>query len=347
MNFQSQKLLGLAAVAIGITGIVGMGIYEVATSCDQKSEAQSATYASADGDSKSSSCASRSSWTAKALASLEDKSESSSCASKGEYSAFAAFAAATGDLYSCEGEKSASAALASSDGASCSHGKKSASSSASLTSSEGSSCSYSKSASYASAAKNGSCSAANASACAEYNACSVKADLALAKGETLEFYQKEKAMDGEAISDFRLPMFTATDIEGNKVSSADLIGQPTVLVLLASHCGHSYKSLPILEQAAAKYGDKGLRVVGLMVVSNAKNTRAWFDSEEVNHEVWFTKDASVADALKSHLVPTYVLVDADGYVRAKLVGFKKGEEVTQSIPPLLVQAESGQDNQEG
>ena len=186
-----------------------------------------------------------------------------------------------------------------------------------------------------------------ASACAEYNACSVKADLAVAKGKTLEYYKKEAEMDGKAISDFRLPKFTATDIEGNKVTSADLIGQPTVLVLLASHCGHSYKSLPILEQAAAEFEAKGLRVVGLMVNSDAKSTKAWFDKDEINHEVWFTDDASVADALKSHLVPTYVLVDADGYIKAKLVGFKKGEEVNQSIPPLLVQAESNQDNQEG
>lgn len=399
MSITGQKVLGVLAVAIGVIGLVGMGIHEVANSCEKstttaavadagsksmtvkasggscasKKSTKSATYATADAKGSSSSCASKKSAKSASYATADAKAAGYSaecaakiasgectpaeCAAKQTASAQFASASANANEYACSSEKKASAATASAEKSSC--GSKEAS--AALVSSEGSksSCSSKKttSASYASAgagcsssksadyAKAGASCSATASACADFNACSVKAgDLVKAEGDKRKHYEMEKAQDGVALADVKLPEFAATDLAGHKVSSTDLIGQPTVLVMLATHCGHSYQSQPILQQAAADYEAKGLRVVGLVVGTSTEDAQKWIGPEGTGYDVWVTPDASVADVLKSHLVPTYVLVDAEGNVKAKLIGFKDQKEVTKNIPVLLVQTDDAQES---
>jgi peroxiredoxin len=382
MSMTGQKVLGVLAVAIGVAGLVGMGIHEVANSCEKSNT--TAAVASADAKSTTvkvsrGSCASKSSKNASVFAMMAGAESGAGCATKksaqtasydavcaakiasGECTpadcasmktASAQYASASGSagLYACSSDKKASAATASSEESSCS----SKEASTALVSAEGSSSSCSaKKTTSASYASSGSCSSAKsakyakgsascsvtATACADFNACSVKAgDLVKAEGEKLKHYEHEKAQDGVALADVRLPEFSAMDLAGNKVRSSDLIGQPTVLVMLATHCGHSYQSQPVLQQAAADYQAKGLRVVGLVVGSSAESAQEWIGKNEIGYDVWVTPDVSVADALKSHLVPTYVLIDAEGNVKAKLIGFKDTKEVQKSIPALLVQA---------
>jgi thiol-disulfide isomerase/thioredoxin len=372
MSMTGQKLLGVAAVAIGVVGLVGMGIHEVARSCDEKTEvvvasadakasiASKATsgscpaskstkhasiYAMLAGADGSSSCAAKKSAKSASYATADAKKAGgecnpADCESKQTASAVFASASASGaSEYACSSEKKSSVSTASAEESSCGSTKKA---SAALVSSDGGSSSCAtraKSAEYAKA-DGSSCSM---SACSEFEACSVNAgDLAFAKGDKLKFYEKERAQDGVALADVKLPEFSAVDLAGNEVSSSDLIGQPTVLVMLASHCGHSYKTLPILEQARADYESKGLRVVGLMVGTSTESASKWIDTDKYAYDVWVTPDASVADALKSHLVPTYVLIDAEGNVKAKLIGFKEEKEVNENIPALLVQADGAQ-----
>lgn len=405
MSITGQKILGVLAVAIGVVGLVGMGIHEVANSCEKNTttavsadagakttalnasggscpaskaarnasvhammtgsdagsccpamkSAKTASYAAADVKAAGSSCCSKS-------ASATVASHEAECAARiasGECTpaeceagntASAQFASAAGhaDMHACGDENKASTAGA--EKSSC--GSKEAS--ASLVSSEGSSSSCaSKSASGASYASSGSCTStmsadyakagdrcsAKSSACADFKACSVKAgDLVKADSDKLEYYEHEKAQDGVALTDVKLPRFTATDLAGNKVDSSELVGQPTVLVMLATHCGHSYESQPVLQQAAMDYQAKGLRVVGLVVGTSTEDAKKWVGPAGTGYDVWVTPDASVADALESHLVPTYVLIDANGYVKAKLIGFKDTKEVEKNIPVLLVQA---------
>jgi thiol-disulfide isomerase/thioredoxin len=383
MSITGQKVLGVLAVAIGVIGLVGMGIHEVANSCEKSTT----TAAAADGKSTTvnasggSCAAAKASKNASVLAVMAgDKAAGSTCGSKSAAAALASHeaecaakiasgectpaecaskkaASANAGEYACSSEKNASAATASAEKSSCS----SKEASAALVSAEGtsSSCASKKtaSASYASSgsgcssaksadyAKAGASCSATASACADFNACSVKAgDLVKAEGDKRKHYETEKAQDGVALTDVKLPEFTAMDLAGNKVNSNQLIGQPTVLVMLATHCGHSYQSQPILQQAAADYESKGLRVVGLVVGTSTEDAKKWIGPEGAGYDVWVTPDASVADALKSHLVPTYVLIDAKGNVKAKLIGFKDQKEVTKNIPVLLVQADDAQES---
>ncbi len=145
-------------------------------------------------------------------------------------------------------------------------------------------------------------------------------------------YTHEKAQDGRTYSDFRLPEFEARDLSNKLVRSRDLLGRPTILAFLAQHCNHSVESLPILAELAQSFGPKGYKVVGVFVNSGtAREVEYWVSFHQPGYErqydVWVVEDISVGDVVGSHLTPTYFIVDADGQVQKKLVGFKTSEKV--------------------
>ena len=149
-------------------------------------------------------------------------------------------------------------------------------------------------------------------------------------------YVREKATDGERYADLTLPEFEARDLDGNAVRSADLVGKPTILTVLAGHCSHSFDTLPILQQLERTYESMGVRVVGMYVNSGSvDDINGWIDHYEPEYEVWVHPEDSIGDVVNSHLVPTYLLLDAEGKVQEKLVGYKSLEEVEARVSELI------------
>ena len=216
MKSPAISMFGTAALALALGGFALTG---VAQSCDKdKADAAKAT-ASTDG------CGAKKASTQTASAkSAAVHARASGCAAHK-----AALASASAG---CEAHKSAT---------------QTASAKAAAASASG--CEGHKSASYASGS---GCTAANkagyANNCERLQACSVDFGMEKATASQLDVYFKEKEQDGVALAGVKLPAFYATSLEGAKVSSKDLKGKPTVLVLLATHCGHSYQSLPILNR---------------------------------------------------------------------------------------------------
>jgi hypothetical protein len=175
--------------------------------------------------------------------------------------------------------------------------------------------------------------------CSQYEACSLEGDLAAAKTETLEMYEREKGQDGKTFSDLQLSPFDAETLAGERTSSTALAGKPTVLALVAVHCGHSLDSLPILQELQLAHASRGLQVVAVYVNSgDASYLRSWLPLnffEKPRFAVWAADGLSLGDVVDSHLVPTYLFVDARGKIQRKLVGFKQRAEIEQGIDELL------------
>lgn len=179
------------------------------------------------------------------------------------------------------------------------------------------------------------------SRCSDYGACSIHRNLMNATGEELEMYFREKAEDGQRYVGRQLPTFTAEDLDGELVQTADLAGKPVVLAFLAFHCIHSTESLPFLAQLQAEVGDKA-RIVAVLANSTTAGEaesllRFHWPEFESQFEVWVYDDPSLGDLVASHLVPTYLLLDEQSRVLQKLVGFKKYSELEQAAA-ILTQA---------
>ncbi len=179
-----------------------------------------------------------------------------------------------------------------------------------------------------------------ASRCGEYDACSLHGDLSGATGDKLAMYAREKKEDGASFADRSLPAFKAIDLGSRAVQSGDLLGRPAVLAILAGHCTHSMDTFPILQEMHRAYEPEGLQVIGVVVNSGtAEDVAIWASEFEPEYAVWVDEDASLGDLIDSHLVPTYLFVDADGRIREKLVGYKEAGVVNDWIDRLLHPAE--------
>lgn len=172
--------------------------------------------------------------------------------------------------------------------------------------------------------------------CSQYDACSLQGDLSGATGEALDMYDREKLEDGLAFDNQPLPAFEAVDVGLQQVRSEDLKGKPAVLAFLAGHCTHSMDTFPILQELARNHGPKGLQVVGVVVNSGTPDDVAiWVSHFEPEYAVWVYENESLGDVIGSHLVPTYLFVDADGQVKEKLVGYKESEVVDDWLTRML------------
>ena len=116
------------------------------------------------------------------------------------------------------------------------------------------------------------------------------------------------------------PEFTGTDLEGHAISLRDLRGHPVLLNFWASWCGPCRAEQPGLNDVAAAYQAKGLRVLGVTVRDNLNSAKIYRDEFHVTYPSVFDQAARLGYAYQVDAPPSTVLIDAQGIVRYKETG---------------------------
>jgi thiol-disulfide isomerase/thioredoxin len=135
----------------------------------------------------------------------------------------------------------------------------------------------------------------------------------------------------------RLPDFSVTDLQGRKISSADLRGNVVLIDFWATWCQPCKRGMPGYQKLADRYGSRGFAVVGFKFDT-------MMDSED---PVLFAKRIGVRyplavaiDDLKQKFggiegLPTTMLYDRHGILRKKVVGFEYTNVIELELKPLL------------
>jgi thiol-disulfide isomerase/thioredoxin len=135
----------------------------------------------------------------------------------------------------------------------------------------------------------------------------------------------------------RLPEFTAKDLQGREISSADLRGKVVLIDFWATWCQPCKKEMPGYQKLLDRYGSRGFAVVGFK-----------FDTMmDMEDPVLFAKKIGVryplaiaADELKQKFggiegLPTTMLYDREGILRKKVIGFEYTDAFEADLKPLL------------
>ena len=172
--------------------------------------------------------------------------------------------------------------------------------------------------------------------CSKYNACSVDRNLALADGEELARYEKEVAQDGSTFDDWTAPDFELPDTTGGSVSLSDYRGKNVALVFLSAHCFHSVDTLPILTKLKRKYAAEGLEIVPVFINSgDVDDVRSRALEMDVDYALVVSEDKQISKVYDSRMVPSTFLIDKQGRVTKKLVGFKDEATLDEAIAALV------------
>lgn len=137
------------------------------------------------------------------------------------------------------------------------------------------------------------------------------------------------------------PAFKLKDLEGKTVSLEEYRGRIVVVDFWATWCSPCLMSIPELVEIQEKYRDKGVTVLGISVdlpenISEA-DLRVFKDKLKMNYSILRADRQVMADYFAGGesqvAIPTLFVVDQQGKIRDKLVGFRPGklEEALQKL----------------
>jgi thiol-disulfide isomerase/thioredoxin len=147
--------------------------------------------------------------------------------------------------------------------------------------------------------------------------------------------EKPQIAPGEVGS--RLPDFSVRDLQGRPLSSDDLRGKVVLIDFWATWCEPCKKEMPGYQKLVDRYGSRGFVAVGFK-----------FDTMmDVEDPLQFAKKIGVRYPLGVATnevqqkfggiegLPTTMLYDRHGTLRAKVIGFEYTEKIESDLKPLL------------
>ena len=114
-------------------------------------------------------------------------------------------------------------------------------------------------------------------------------------------------------------------------------GKVVVVDFWASWCVPCRRSFPWMNEMQAKYGDRGLVIVGVNVDRDRAAAEEFLAELPANFRIHFDNDASVAEAFGVEAMPSSFVIDRDGEVIARHLGFRvrKQDEYEAAIVKAL------------
>ena len=111
------------------------------------------------------------------------------------------------------------------------------------------------------------------------------------------------------------PEFQLVQMDGSRLSLADLSGQPAVLVFWASWCGFCRDEAPHVNKLADAYVSRGVRVFGINVRESQARTESGIKDFGIRYAVVRDVDGTTAGNYKVEGIPTVFFLDSSANVR--------------------------------
>lgn len=135
------------------------------------------------------------------------------------------------------------------------------------------------------------------------------------------------------------PSYSATTLEGDSVSLADLRGEVVLLNVWATWCTPCRQEVPELQALHEAHADDGLRVVGVTVDSRSAERAIgqFIDQFGMTYEVWWDPDQTAVSTFSAMGVPLTVLIDRKGRIAWRHLGaFERGDpELMRAVESAL------------
>ncbi len=162
--------------------------------------------------------------------------------------------------------------------------------------------------------------------------CGKKEEKKAAAAEKTSSKVEKKATDNTNMA----PDFTLTSVEGKDVSLSDYRGKVIILDFWATWCPPCKAEIPGFVELYSQYNDQGLEIIGISLdQGDLSVVPAFVKSYNVNYPILYYKDEVISNYGGIRSIPTTFIIDKEGNIVQRLVGYKPKEFFEELIKTLL------------
>jgi thiol-disulfide isomerase/thioredoxin len=128
-----------------------------------------------------------------------------------------------------------------------------------------------------------------------------------------------------------------TTLDGQEMTLSKLKGKVVLLDFWATWCPPCREAIPHLINLQKTYQEKGIEVIGMnMDKGDVETIRRFVKSMDIPYPITVTPE-EVSRSYGVTALPTTILIDKEGRIRQKLLGFTSeiSEQITSTIVELI------------
>lgn len=128
--------------------------------------------------------------------------------------------------------------------------------------------------------------------------------------------------------------FTATTVDGKKVSLSDFKGQPVWLTFGASWCAACKAEAPDMEAAYQKHKAAGFVILSVSISEDSATVKDYTDRIGLTYPQIADPDTRIASAYRVNGIPAHFFIDASGVLRLMKTGGQSPDQMDAAITEI-------------
>jgi len=132
------------------------------------------------------------------------------------------------------------------------------------------------------------------------------------------------------------PDFTLPELEGNSLTLSDFKGKVIILNFWATWCPPCRREIPDFVELYENYKDRGLLIIGVNLDGGDRSLVKQFSEKyKINYSVVLGNVNVTEDYGGIRAIPTTFIIDREGNIREKYIGYQPGTTFENAVKRLL------------
>jgi peroxiredoxin len=129
--------------------------------------------------------------------------------------------------------------------------------------------------------------------------------------------------------------FTLETLDSGKISLSDYEGSVVLVNFWATWCPPCQAEIPALEAAYQAHKGEGFVILGVNVEEGRKTVEPFVQNLQMTYPILLDENGKLVQEYRARGLPMSVVVDRDGTIRVRHIGYLSAGQLDEYLEPLL------------